>query len=144
MLPPMTPIDRALVIGAGFIGTHVCAALVERGIACRVMTRWPPRRRTARPARRRGARRRRCRRPAGARGGRGGVDHVFYCAGGLMPAESNLDPAADVALALPPVLNLLETLRSRPGTALTFISSGGTVYGPPVSIPVTEDHPTDR
>jgi len=143
MLPPMTPIDRALVIGAGFIGTHVCAALAERGIACRVMTRSPPD--DERLARLEGAElvvADAVVRPALAAAVEG-VDHVFYCAGGLMPAESNLDPAADVALALPPVLNLLETLRSRPGTALTFISSGGTVYGAPVSIPVTEDHPTD-
>ncbi len=72
-----------------------------------------------------------------------GVDHVFYCAGGLMPAQSNLDPATDAALALPPLLRVLEELRVRPGVRLTYVSSGGTVYGNPVTIPVPESHPTE-
>jgi UDP-glucose 4-epimerase len=60
-----------------------------------------------------------------------------------MPAQSNLDPATDAALALPPLLRVLEELRARPGVRLTFLSSGGTVYGNPTVLPVPEDHPTD-
>ena len=132
-----------LVIGAGFLGTHVSQALAARGIATRVMTRSPldderadrlggPELIVADASVR----------PAVA-AALDGVDHVYFCAGGLMPAESNLDPAADVALALPPVLNVLEALRAQPATGLTFISSGGTVYGPPERVPVREDHPTE-
>jgi UDP-glucose 4-epimerase len=37
---------------------------------------------------------------------------------------------------------VLDQLRGRPGVAFTFISSGGTVYGDPATIPTPEDHPT--
>jgi UDP-glucose 4-epimerase len=75
-----------------------------------------------------------------------GVGHVVYCAGGLMPAQSNLHPTADIELALPPLICVLEALRHRPdqrGAGITFLSSGGTVYGNPLRLPVGEDHPTD-
>jgi UDP-glucose 4-epimerase len=139
----MPELSTALVVGAGFLGTHLAQALAERGVSARVMTRSPLD--DERVARLRGAElliADASVRPALASAVEG-VDHVFYCAGGLMPAESNLDPAADASLALPPVLNLLETLRAHPGPGLTFISSGGTVYGPPRRVPVAEDHPTE-
>jgi UDP-glucose 4-epimerase len=37
---------------------------------------------------------------------------------------------------------VLAALRERPGVGLTYLSSGGTVYGEPESIPVPEDAPT--
>src|SRR5690349_1010577 len=125
----MTTIERALVIGAGFIGTHVSAVLGRRRIACRVMTRSPLDEEriehlggaelviadaSVRPAL-----------PAAG----DAVDHVSYGAGGLRPAEPNLEPAADVAMSRPPLLGRLERLRSRPGTGLTFISSGARCTG---------------
>lgn len=132
-----------LVIGAGFLGTHVVRRALVAGADVRVLSRSPVE----------GDRRARL---EGARvivsdasvdgvvaAALEGVDHVFYCAGGLMPAQSNLDPATDAALALPPLLRVLEELRRRPGAGLTFLSSGGTVYGPPTRMPVAEDHPTD-
>jgi len=67
------------------------------------------------------------------------VDHVVYAIGSSNPGESNLDPPADVARTLPPFVQLLESLRRRPGPRLTFFSSGGTVYGEPAKIPVAED-----
>jgi UDP-glucose 4-epimerase len=130
------------VLGAGFIGTHVAQALTARGIATRVMNRSPLD--GAQTDRLGGAElvvADASVRPAVA-AALEGVDHVFFCAGGLMPAESNLDPAADAALALPPVINVLEALRAQPSTGLTFLSSGGTVYGRPEHVPVREDHVT--
>jgi len=139
----MPELSTALVVGAGFIGTHVAQALAERGVQARVMTRSPlDDERVARLAGAELVIADASVRPA-LTSAAAGVDHVFFCAGGLMPAESNLDPAADVSLALPPVLNMLETLRGHPGPGLTFVSSGGTVYGPPERVPVAEDHPTE-
>ena len=133
---------RALVVGAGFIGTHVAQALATRSVETRVLNRSPLE--GERLARLCGAEvmigdasvRATLRRALDC------VAQVYFCAGGLMPAESNLDPVADAALALPPVLNTLEELRDRPGVGLTYLSSGGTVYGPPAENPVREDHPT--
>lgn len=71
-----------------------------------------------------------------------GVAHVLYCAGGLLPAASEEDPERDAELTLRPLRAVLEALRSRPGTDLTYISSGGTVYGEPETVPVPETAPT--
>ncbi len=71
-----------------------------------------------------------------------GIDHVFYCAGGLLPAASEEDPERDAELTLRPLRSVLEALRSRPGVKLTYVSSGGTVYGEPESLPVPETAPT--
>lgn len=134
---------RPLVIGAGFIGTHLVRRLRAEGSEVRVLTRSPLE----------GERRERLLGAeivigdATVQGIAGDAmqdaDHVFYCAGGLMPAQSNLDPATDAALALPPLLRVLEELRGRSGVRLTFLSSGGTVYGDPAVLPVPEDHPTE-
>jgi len=133
--------ENVLVIGAGFIGTHVARAFLDSGVPTRVLTRPTSAGSAA---------------LAGAEilGGEAsdpvlleralrGTRLVVYCAGGLMPAASSLQPLADVALTLPPVITLLEALRTRPETELIFLSSGGTVYGVPTSQKVDEDHPTE-
>jgi UDP-glucose 4-epimerase len=71
------------------------------------------------------------------------VDHVVYAVGEMLPAESNSDPTQDVTLTLPPILSLLDLLRSRIDTGLTYLSSGGTVYGNPQQIPVSESAPCE-
>lgn len=152
--------DRVLVVGLGFIGSHVAAALDRAGVPTTILTRRSPsdgglndsgapgaggsRAPGAMP----GSTRARLLRgdaadPAMVARAMKGVGHVVYCAGGLMPAQSNLHPTADIELALPPLICLLEALRQRPGAGITFLSSGGTVYGNPLRLPVDEDHPTD-
>jgi UDP-glucose 4-epimerase len=71
------------------------------------------------------------------------ADHVVYAVGTVLPAESNADPVADITSSLSPVLSLLEVLRHRTGTGLTYLSSGGTVYGNPREIPVGESSPCE-
>jgi UDP-glucose 4-epimerase len=142
------PDARVLVVGLGFIGTHVAAALGRAGVPTTILTR------SGAGGSKRGA-------PGNAafasatlvRGDAAdpatvgqaieGACHVVYCAGGLMPAQSNLHPTADIELALPPLICVLEALRQRPGIGITFLSSGGTVYGNPRCLPVGEEHPTD-
>ncbi len=65
-------------------------------------------------------------------------DHVVHAVGSTLPQESNAAPANDVTSTLPSILTLLDLLRRRPQVALTFISSGGTVYGNPREVPVSE------
>jgi UDP-glucose 4-epimerase len=72
-----------------------------------------------------------------------GASHVVYSLAGLLPQESNLFPLRDVAETLRPLIGLLEALRSRPDTSMVFLSSGGTIYGNPRVLPVSEDHPTN-
>jgi len=58
-----------------------------------------------------------------------GVDHVICAAGGLLPPEAQERPKADAVATLSPLLSLLEALRRRESVGLTYLSSGGTVYG---------------
>lgn len=60
-----------------------------------------------------------------------------------MPVESNLDPATDAALAVPPLISVLMALRERGALGLAFLSSGSTVYGDPSFLPVGEHQPTE-
>lgn len=71
-----------------------------------------------------------------------GIDHIAFCAGGLLPSASEQDPERDRELTLKPVRAVLEALRRRPGATLTYLSSGGTVYGEPERLPVPESAPT--
>ena len=57
------------------------------------------------------------------------IDHIVYVVGSASPVESDLDPASDVTLVVPPVVRLLELLRLRPTVGLTYISSVEPVYG---------------
>lgn len=134
---------NALVIGAGgFIGRHLCLALVEAGysvIAADVL-------------------------PSSATAGftsgvtrivldvttvtdfrplLHGVDVVFYLACTLLPQASNEKPVFDVESNLIPVIRLLEAARLSGGVRVVFASSGGTVYGVSSEMPISETHLTE-
>ena len=70
-----------------------------------------------------------------------GAHHVVYAAGTAKPADSNLDPVTDAVRNLEPLLSVLSATRSREITGFTFLSSGGTVYGPDAPVPTPEDAP---
>jgi UDP-glucose 4-epimerase len=70
-----------------------------------------------------------------------GVDHVVCAAGGLLPPEAQERPAADAVATLSPLLSLLEALRERASVGLTYLSSGGTVYGNPLRPTARETDP---
>jgi UDP-glucose 4-epimerase len=66
------------------------------------------------------------------------VDHVVHAIGQSLPAESNADPVRDAATSLGSILRTLEALRHRPTTRLTYVSSGGTIYGNVERLPIDE------
>ena len=72
-----------------------------------------------------------------------GVDIVIHLACSTVPKQSNLDPKLDVEVNLIGSLNILKACVARNIKRLIFISSGGTVYGTPESIPIDESHPTN-
>jgi UDP-glucose 4-epimerase len=134
--------SKILVIGCGFIGSNIVEELLAAHRVPIVLTRSRPRPAVATAI-------------AGAELHVGdaadpvaldtalkGVDHVIFSAGGLLPAASEKDPELDARLTLGPVRAVLAALAERPGVALTYLSSGGTVYGEPASVPVAEDAPT--
>ena len=72
-----------------------------------------------------------------------GADLIFHLASGSLPQSSNRDPHADVQVNLMGSLNLLEAARLTGVKRLVMVSSGGTVYGIPSVVPISESHPTD-
>lgn len=136
------PGHRILVIGCGFIGSNVVEELAAAGRPPLVLTRSAPKREVAAKIA-----------PTDLIVGDAAeaavleraledVGHVIFSAGGLLPAASEKNPELDAQLTLGPVRTVLAALRERPGVGLTYLSSGGTVYGEPESIPVPEDAPT--
>ena len=69
------------------------------------------------------------------------VDVVFHLISTTVPSTSNRAPLYDIESNLIGTVRLLEILRERPGCRLIYLSSGGTVYGVPQQVPMTEEHP---
>lgn len=137
----LTPFSgrRCIVLGGGgFIGTNLCERLVELGAQVVVVS----------PA---------LLDPEAVRGAHWiraflhetdayqhliePGDYVFHLVSTTTPASSNVDPVADIAQNVLPTLKLLDILRYRQIRKLVFLSSGGTVYGPAVTAPTSEDQP---
>lgn len=133
---------RALVIGCGFIGSHVVTELAARGLPPVVLTRSRPADAVTASIDPHDLQIGDAADPAGLERALEGVGEVVYCAGGLLPAASEKDPERDAELTLRPLRAVLEAVRARPDTRLTYISSGGTVYGDPERVPVPETAPT--
>jgi UDP-glucose 4-epimerase len=125
--------------GTGFVGAHIGCALVAAGDDVVAVGRTPPS--AGRAERLSGAiiRSGDVSDPSVLQSVLDGADLVVYAVGCPYPAESNLDPVGDVEQTLPIVLRVLQAMRSHPGCRFVFVSSGGTVYGNPRSIPVGEE-----
>lgn len=135
--------DSVLVVGCGFIGSHVAAELTARARPFTVLTRTPPPRDVADTIRPLAVRIGDAADRAAVEGALEGVSEVVYCAGGRLPAQTEDDPELSTELTLKPIATLLDALRGRRGVRLTYLSSGGTVYGEPRRVPVPEDAPTE-
>jgi UDP-glucose 4-epimerase len=131
-----------LVLGGnGFIGTHLVDALLDKGLSVRVYDRSPSRLRET---------------PQGAEYVEGelgnyglireaveGIEVVYHLISTTLPKTSNDDPIYDVRSNLIDTLQLLEACVEGGVRKVIFASSGGTVYGLPHTVPITEDHPTN-
>ena len=133
---------KSLVLGGnGFIGTHLVDGLLEEGWPVRIYDRSTNRfRATPRSAEY----------VEGELGNHGlireaveGMEVVFHFVSTTIPKTSNDDPIYDVRSNLVDALQLLESCVEAGVRKVVFASSGGTVYGRPRKVPVTENHPTD-
>lgn len=66
---------------------------------------------------------------------------VIHLAYATVPNTSFENPLADLLQNLPPTVQLLSEAADR-GTKLLLVSSGGTVYGEAIELPIRETHPT--
>lgn len=71
-----------------------------------------------------------------------GADVVLHLVSTTLPKSSNDDPIYDVQSNLVSTLQMLDLMVAGNVRRMIFISSGGTVYGPPEKLPVDEHHPT--
>lgn len=72
-----------------------------------------------------------------------GVDIIFHLISTSVPATSNKNPVHDIESNLVNTVKLLELMRNADVKRIVYLSSGGTVYGAPKSLPITEVHPTN-
>ncbi len=72
-----------------------------------------------------------------------GMDVVLHLVSTTLPKNSNDDPIYDVQTNVVATLQMLNAMVSHHVHKIVFISSGGTVYGNPVYLPIDENHPTD-
>ncbi len=133
---------KALVIGGnGFIGTHLVTALKAAGIHVRVFDRYPSK--FTEPDEK-------VEYITGDLGNHGalneivnGIDWVFHLAYTTLPKTSNDDPVYDVRSNLIDTIQLLQECTAFGIKKFVFVSSGGTVYGVPQTVPIKETHVTD-
>jgi len=72
-----------------------------------------------------------------------GCPIIFHLISTTLPKSSNDNPVYDVESNLVGTLHMLEAARKAGVRKVLFASSGGTVYGIPREVPITESHPTD-
>ncbi|RDJ25405.1 NAD-dependent epimerase/dehydratase family protein [Bosea caraganae] len=70
-----------------------------------------------------------------------GQEYVFHLASSTLPKTSNDNPRHDVISNVVATLGVLQKSKEAGVRRIVFVSSGGTVYGQPQSIPITETHP---
>lgn len=133
-----------LLGGAGFIGSHLAAALLSAGHAVRIFDR-PDRDRVEEFSWRgdvewvEGD----FVNPADTERALAGQEVVYHLVSTTLPKNSNDNPVYDVESNLVGSLNMLELAVRHGISKVIFISSGGTVYGIPQQIPIPETHATD-
>jgi len=132
-----------LLGGAGFIGSHLAERLLAAGHAVRVFDLHDPGPAGGFPRRRdvewvNGN----FLDPGDVQRAISGCEAVFHLVWTTLPKSSNEDPVSDVESNIAGTLRLLEAWRREGGGKIVFVSSGGTVYGVPRTVPIAEEHPT--
>lgn len=126
--------------GSGFLGSHLCEALVAAGQSVRAFDR------IALPALK-GAEQIEWitgdfLNPDDLRKAAKGCNVIFHLVSTTVPGTSNQNPEQDVHQNIEGSLRLIEVALAEQVRKFIFVSSGGTVYGIPGEIPIREDSPT--
>jgi len=68
-----------------------------------------------------------------------GADVVVHLISATVPSTSNIDPVSDIKSNLINTVQLLQLIRDAGISRIVYLSSGGTVYGVPRVLPVSEN-----
>ena len=130
--------------GGGFLGSHLCEALLAEGHRVRVFER---------PRLKRDGRARFFSQAEWVEGDFTnpvdisqtieGCEVVFHLIWSTLPKTSNDNPIYDLESNVVSTLRLLDAVKKNKVQKFIFVSSGGTVYGIPKQIPISETHPTN-
>lgn len=127
---------EVLIIGAGFLGTALARRLAADGLSVHLLSPNPREPGEAEVHIHRGELQdeslvdtlvSRC-------------DTVIHAASTTTPGSSAADPIIEGTHNILPTLKLIAVMQRHPGVHLVYLSSGGCVYGNPVSTPVDETH----
>lgn len=72
-----------------------------------------------------------------------GCDVIYHLVSTTLPKSSNDNPIYDVETNVVSTLNLLNIAKKAQVNKIIFVSSGGTVYGVPEGTPIRESHSTN-
>jgi UDP-glucose 4-epimerase len=130
--------------GAGFIGSHLAEALAQEGHRVKVFDRPHVDRLPLFP-RQKGFEIHTgdFLNPQALTPALRGTEVVFHLVSTTLPKNSNDNPLYDIETNLLGSLRLIALCREHGVRKLVFVSSGGTVYGVPRSVPIAEHHPTE-
>ena len=137
--------ERISILGGlGFMGSHICRELVQRGYFVRIFDKLNASHQlisdfegsveifggdVARPE--------------DVLAAVADTDTLINLIHTTVPGSSMNDPSYDVTSNVAATANWLKQLGTTRVRKIFYFSSGGTVYGDPESIPITEDHPTN-
>ena len=71
------------------------------------------------------------------------IDTIVHLVSTTIPASSNEAPVYDIETNIAGTVRLLELAKDAGVKKIVFASSGGTVYGEPLQIPIPETHPNN-
>ena len=136
---------KCLVLGGGgFLGPHLCRALLGQGHTVRIFERPNLRRDVAL-----------FNKPnvefiegdfvneQDVTNAVPDCDVIFHLISTTLPKSSNDNPVYDIESNVVGTLHLLRSAIKNDVRKILFASSGGTVYGIPKQVPISESHPTD-
>lgn len=127
-----------VVGGTGFLGSHLVNRLLELGHTVRVFDRCPEQHRS--PLAHVDYRIAQLDDPFSVAEALADIDIVYHLASATVPSISNRDPIGDVKGNLIATLVLLDQMVHAKVQRIIYLSSGGTVYGNPLTLPISEDH----
>jgi UDP-glucose 4-epimerase len=137
--------QRVVVLGGlGFLGSHICRALVARGYAVRIFDKLYTLRKLVEDFETdveivEGD----MSRPDDVLASISDAEIVINLVHTTVPGSSMKDPAYDVSSNVLASVRWLARLGETKVQRLFYVSSGGTVYGNPQTQPITEEHPTE-